>query len=921
MADRSPDQSTNRPPLTVFLAILLGYFLPIFVPWMIGDLALQNRESQAIVQIGEELEGDWNRLQFRSDPMEILTRFFHDGFAKLAGEAFQHAASFPLPERLNRVFHLQAASFDRQGKMTFLAGSGQKGAYVIRKLWSDLKVGLEKNQEMYWAQFGSSFSLTRLRRDEGIPISLAKGSNRGVFLWKSHAAGGGLIVYCPQLPSAGAALKYALSNSRADFFRAGYDPVKEVAWSHGKRPAGWRRALRTFLLSEKPLQVAGDSLFFCRKHVSGFVFLSSRPIRSVFQTDHRVLWGAGFLGLGIMAVLSLWRGRPLPLLDWKIEGRVLYVFVLSILFPFAYLFLLSNQVFSKRFLAVQNQVHVENIQRLRVLEGAYLAKMERSLVQSRKTCEQIFRGENLDFWRHRRIELRRQGYLTSFEAYMADGTYFWDGATLIDRNFVNMFKLFLMNRYLGISPPEVRSWVGQFVKGIIMSRTLGFPEIFDRTNEFNVLSQNQMGISLFFDVRKNPVASLPDAFILAFQPDKQRDVALTAMAGPGCFVYDHHSRRFVVHTPDYVGHIEDSMRESLHARKSLMRPIIQNGEQLLVTLFPSTQTAGVLLITAQNLTAAQHEILVWKLLLAGCGILALLTVWVLARLLARSLHRPLVELTRGVRMLELNRWEYRVPVLGADELGRLAVGFNRMMEDFSSVQGGRTMQAQFMPNLQLEIPGFEVAFFNRPATDLGGDFCDILPLPDGRWLLALGDVTGHGISAAMPTAIAKIICQECAVQGCSLEQTIVRLNNAILITMNRKRMMTFWAGILDPVGGTLEWTCIGHLYPLLKTPEQGVQELAMPNVPLGAKRLKTVETRVTSIPPAGMFATYSDGIVEAVSADNRQFGFERIKEILAEPDCVSATGFLANLLKEHAEWEGGAPPADDSTVLVLRRKS
>ncbi len=230
----------------------------------------------------------------------------------------------------------------------------------------------------------------------------------------------------------------------------------------------------------------------------------------------------------------------------------------------------------------------------------------------------------------------------------------------------------------------------------------------------------------------------------------------------------------------------------------------------------------------------------------------------------------------------------------------------------------RSLQRDLLPRRGPELPGYRVAHSYRTANEIGGDYYDFLPLDDGRLVIAVGDASGHGISAGLVMAIANATLKTAIDLDPSPRAVLGLLDRVLYRTGGKRAFMTLFYGVLDPDTGVLEYAGAGHPYPLLRRRGGAIEELGEGAMPLGLKTGGTFARGQTTIEHGDLLVLYSDGIPEAAGgAHGDTFGFDRLKGLLAQPE--SSQLVHDRILKAVERHLGDRPINDDLTLVVLDR--
>lgn len=260
-------------------------------------------------------------------------------------------------------------------------------------------------------------------------------------------------------------------------------------------------------------------------------------------------------------------------------------------------------------------------------------------------------------------------------------------------------------------------------------------------------------------------------------------------------------------------------------------------------------------------------------------------------------------------------------------LGFVAVNLLMMMEvaDRLSLKGelevARDIQLAMLPSGLRQAGDAVICGVTRPANTVGGDFYDILERPDGRVVIALGDVAGKGSPAALLMALLVAMLRTLVDEGLDTARLATRLNLQVLRHSPASRFITLFFGVYDPRDGTLEYVNAGHLPPGIRRVNGSFEHVdaAATGVALGMFEQATYETRTLTIAPGEVFVLYSDGITEAENSSGVPFdegGLEAAVSVHGHKDPQALGAAILKAVKSHS---GDAKLVDDLTTLVLKR--
>src|SRR5215210_7650460 len=229
----------------------------------------------------------------------------------------------------------------------------------------------------------------------------------------------------------------------------------------------------------------------------------------------------------------------------------------------------------------------------------------------------------------------------------------------------------------------------------------------------------------------------------------------------------------------------------------------------------------------------------------------------------------------------------------------------------------RELQAALLPQEMPVVPGWSFAHSYRTANEVGGDYYDLMPLPDGRVALVVGDASGHGMAAGLVMAIANATLKTALDLDPAPEQVAALLNRAIYRIGNKRTFMSIFYGVLDPGTGSLDFVCAGHPFPFVRRQDGQVEELGCGGLPLGMRETLPLVTGTAELQPGDLLVFYTDGLAEAVDASGRSFSYERIAGLLR--DGGAPWSIHDRILADFDHHIGDEPLRDDLTLLVMSR--
>lgn len=346
-----------------------------------------------------------------------------------------------------------------------------------------------------------------------------------------------------------------------------------------------------------------------------------------------------------------------------------------------------------------------------------------------------------------------------------------------------------------------------------------------------------------------------------------------------------------------------------------LRPMMVNRQ-----IFPSVGELGPLLMNLLALVAVIFLIL---------EIAAFATGVVLSRTIIRAVG-DLYEATLRVRRSDLS---YRVRVHRKDQLGSLGESFNEMTSSISDLLAeqrqrqrleheitiAREVQDQLFPRSLPSLPGLQLAAICKPARTVSGDYYDFIRLGPDRIAIALADISGKGIFAALLMASVQAALRSMtSMDGdCGTALLVTRLNNHLFKNTSDDRYATFFYAIYDAGSGILTYTNAGHLPPFFLS-DGRVQRLDEGGTVVGLFEDSPYTQGKLKVTPGSILVAFSDGLTEPENVYGEEFGMERLRDEITRQRGVAPPRLAENLIAATEQWAGTPEQADDITIIVAR---
>jgi serine phosphatase RsbU (regulator of sigma subunit) len=318
--------------------------------------------------------------------------------------------------------------------------------------------------------------------------------------------------------------------------------------------------------------------------------------------------------------------------------------------------------------------------------------------------------------------------------------------------------------------------------------------------------------------------------------------------------------------------------------------------------------------------------------IAGVLLIVYLVALGIAFTLVGTIARNVNRLTRASEAISRGDFSVRIHSRSKDQIGDLARSFDGMA---ASIQGlladtakkerleaeiavARAIQQKLLPGTEAELPGLAVRAQFLPLAEIGGDYYDWGTAPDGRSIVAIGDVSGHGLSTGLLVAIAKAGLWALLESEHAGTPLFVKLNELIHRSTDSRNYMTLAVFAWDPRTGHAQLTNAGQLAPY-RIGKGVVDTLSLPYFPLGISPRTDFPTKDWKVGRGDRLVFLTDGLIEASNPAGEPFGFERLETLLeaqAQAD-ASAGEIEAAILAAVAAHSAGTPPEDDRTLVIV----
>jgi sigma-B regulation protein RsbU (phosphoserine phosphatase) len=232
----------------------------------------------------------------------------------------------------------------------------------------------------------------------------------------------------------------------------------------------------------------------------------------------------------------------------------------------------------------------------------------------------------------------------------------------------------------------------------------------------------------------------------------------------------------------------------------------------------------------------------------------------------------------------------------------------------------REIQLAMLPRGTLAVADIQISGATRPANTVGGDFFDVLTLPDGRVIVALGDVAGKGSPAALLMALLLAVLRTLVEERLEAAALVERLNVQICRHSPGSRFITLFYGVYNPTTGALTYVNAGQNPPFIRKTDGRTVRLVSTGVALGMFDHSRFEEKDARIEPGELLVLYSDGVTEAENPEGQPFEESGLQAVVDRYATDPPADLGARILKAVEAHAKNSRFFDDLTTLILTRR-
>jgi phosphoserine phosphatase RsbU/P len=231
----------------------------------------------------------------------------------------------------------------------------------------------------------------------------------------------------------------------------------------------------------------------------------------------------------------------------------------------------------------------------------------------------------------------------------------------------------------------------------------------------------------------------------------------------------------------------------------------------------------------------------------------------------------------------------------------------------------RTIQQQILPKQAPHIAGFDIAGWNRPADETGGDYFDFYQRTDGSVAISVADAAGHGIGPALVTVECRALLRA-SLDGGDLQGALAKVNNLLCADLPAERFVTAFVSLVGPGAEEIPYVAAGHGPALVLRTDGSVEPYDSTGIPLGILTDFPFETAQTiRLRRGDCLAIVTDGLFEWRNPQGEEYGTDRLAQTLSRHRELTSAEMIAKTYDELLCFAQGEPASDDLTAVIIKR--
>ena len=924
------------------VSFALFIFLPAIIAGVLGIDAIDLEQQRAFDAARNSLETRLTQFVCNVDQDIFLNKVARGAWFKLKNKTRESGSIEAYIKSLQKFLPIEfdLYLFDADRKLTTPQTVRLKSRYVASKLW-DLVTANPTNQSRLFkkirkpvkALLGEEFKAAQLleKKDGLLPIIVNHEAGR-IYWNEDDKSGVGIILVFWQIPDLAFRIKHQTA-MESDRFAQGYARLSRGRLlDFGKRRSEERQIEATnarLAFMNQPYFYSDEQIWIGRKIEQSWLAVSEKFSKKRFE-----LWQKNLFSLlGFLVLLALLVTIKVNL-HLSIRIKLTVLFITAVFIPVMGFLFLGYQYHSDREQTLIAEVANQSRQSLFNLDESFRNLGEAFVPEIRKILPMLVSDDKAMIRSRLKPRIENNEIVTVEVRDVAAKITFTQVNELFFEGMKDVseaFSRFCIDTALGTSLGDS---VDPIVGMIVKAPEGGMFFLFDRPGEIHPLEFGPVPLLIFWQIIENIRAEKFYVFIVQSASIllKKRVEAelkkryLNRGEDPFLVVARNNSSgewfpARPVNDPD-LKHFAERLQFS---DKPIDAELAVRGEKYLVTGQRGKNASEYSFFSFYPRRLIDDNLQRIRLAIIFC-MLAFIAVSILAgNILSSTFLEPVRKLSEGVAAINRRDSCFRIDACQNDEFGDLSVSFNHMIEDLKEMQLAKDVQESLLPSGFPEIPGYQIKFINRMASDVGGDYFDLHRLDDDRICVLIGDVTGHGVSSALVMAMAKAIVY----QGLQEKHSLIKLFDDLNLTIHTyfkippaRKMITLFAAIIETSAGKISCVNAGHNFPVKIRADGKIEDFSAVHLPIGASsKLRNLELHNYKVQNNEVVIFYTDGLIEVKNRSGEMYGYERFRKHMLELGDFSAQQILDALVKRYDEFLGDCEPDDDLTIIVLKRDS
>jgi serine phosphatase RsbU (regulator of sigma subunit) len=311
------------------------------------------------------------------------------------------------------------------------------------------------------------------------------------------------------------------------------------------------------------------------------------------------------------------------------------------------------------------------------------------------------------------------------------------------------------------------------------------------------------------------------------------------------------------------------------------------------------------------------------------GLCAIIMGIILAYAVFRKLTTAISAIVMDVEQIAEGDLTHTIRGVNTSEFAHLESSINVMIKKImayteelerkkAELQVAADIQNAFLPKDIPRPAGYDLAAASLPAREVGGDFYDVFPDGNGKYVLVIADVAGKGVPASLFMALSRTAVRIISRWEKTAKRVLEGSNTIFIEDSGSTSFVTLFYAILDADQRMLTYVNAGHNPPLLRRADGTMEELGPTGPVIGLVDDPGYEEQTVTLDKGDMLVMYTDGVTEAINGNEEMFSEERLKAVIRKSHMVSSAEMVGTIRREVESFCGDAPQFDDMTVMVLK---